>query len=150
MARTEELVKLLQPIVEGLGCVFWGLEFHGQGKRSILRVFIDSESGVTVEDCEKVSRQISAVMDVEDPVRDEYTLEVSSPGWDRPLFTEEQYIAYIGSVIELKLQVPFDGRRKFKGLLKSVEDAEVVIIVDDNEFTFPLEAIDKANVVPQY
>ncbi len=150
MARQDQLIEMLKPIVEGLGYIFWGIEYLAQGRRSLLRVFIDKEDGITVEDCETVSRQISAVMDVEDPISGEYTLEVSSPGWDRPLFEEIHYQAYIGSVIEVRLQAPFNGRRKFKGTLTAVENSEIVMRVDNEEFTFPLEIIDKANVVPQY
>ena len=149
MARKEELNSLLKPVVEGLGYLYWGMEYHSQGRRSMLRIFIDKEEGVTVEDCEIVSRQISAILDVEDPINGVYTLEVSSPGWDRLLFEEDQFLAYIGSMIDVRLHTPFDGRKKFKGLLKSVENSEVVIQVDTEEYTFPLEMIDKANVVPQ-
>ena len=150
MARKEVLEDIIRPVVEGLGYNFWGLEFHAQGKRSMLRVFIDSEQGITVDDCESVSRQTSAVMDVEDPVKGEYTLEISSPGLDRPLFNETQFRAQVGSVVEIKLQIPFEGRRKFKGLLCAVDNEEVTIQLDSEEFTFPLEMVDKANVVPQY
>nr|WP_033416319.1 ribosome maturation factor RimP [Hahella ganghwensis] len=150
LARQDRLIELLRPVVEGLGYLFWGIEYLAQGRRSVLRVFIDKEEGITVEDCEAVSRQVSAVMDVEDPISGEYTLEVSSPGWDRPLFEESHYKAYVGSVIEVRLQTPFNGRRKYKGTLTAVENSEVVMRVDDEEFTFPLEVIDKANIVPQY
>ncbi|WP_041599259.1 ribosome maturation factor RimP [Hahella chejuensis] len=150
LARKDDLYQLLKPVVEGMGCDFWGMDYIAQGKRSLLRIYIDKESGVLVDDCEKVSRQISAILDVEDPIKGEYTLEVSSPGWDRPLFNVEQYKAYIGSIIEVRLQAPFNGRRKFKGLLAAVENDEIVLQVDAEEFIFPVETIDKANVVPQY
>ena len=96
-AKLKQLEDILQPVVEGLGYEFWGIEFRSQGHHSLLRVFIDdAENGIGVDDCEKVSRQISGVMDVEDPIQTEYTLEVSSPGMDRPLFRLEQYEAFVG------------------------------------------------------
>jgi ribosome maturation factor RimP len=150
LERKDLLEELIKPVVSGLGYIYWGLELKGQGKQLMLRVFIDSEEGVNIEDCACVSRQISAVLDVADPLKSGYVLEVSSPGWDRPLFNDSQFIAFLGSVVEIKLQTSFDGRRKFKGLLKSIKNNEITIQVDNEEFTFPLELVDKANVVPQY
>lgn len=146
------LEELIRPVVEGLGFQFWGMEYLSKGKDSILRVFIDtsSDKGIDVEDCAQVSRQVSSILDVEDPIQGEYNLEVSSPGLDRPLFELAQYQSYIGSVIALRLRVPFDGRRKFKGQLVGIEDEDVVIRVDQEEFLLPIDLIDKANVVPQF
>ncbi|UZE97996.1 ribosome maturation factor RimP [Alkalimarinus alittae] len=144
------LDEMIRPVVEGLGFEFWGMEFVSQGKHSVLRVFIDSENGITLENCEVVSRQVSGVMDVEDPIAGEYALEVSSPGMDRPLYTLNQYERYAGHKVSLKLRMPFDGRRKFEGVLKGIEGSDVVIVVEDNEYLFPVDSIDKANVVPQF
>jgi ribosome maturation factor RimP len=140
-------MELLEPAVTVFGLELWGLEFHVGGKRAQLRVYIDSENGVTVDDCAKVSRQISSVLDVEDPIKSEYVLEVSSPGIDRPLYTLEQYRSYIGSLIKLQLRFPFEGRRNFTGQLTGVEGDEVVIVVDNHEYLFPLASVDKAQVV---
>ncbi len=148
--RNAELAELLRPVVEGLGCQLWGLELSSQQHRSVLRVYIEKEAGVTIDDCEKVSRQISAVMDVEDPISSRYTLEVSSPGWDRPLFEEWQFQMYLGGVVDVRLSIPFEGRRRFKGQLTQLEDSEITLVVDGEAFCFPLEAIDRANVVPQF
>ena len=109
------VTELIDTTIQALGVELWGVELLQQGKYSLLRIYIEREEGVTIEDCEKVSRQISALLDVEDPIAGEYTLEVSSPGMDRPLFTIEQYSQFIGSEVELKLRRPLDGRRKFKG-----------------------------------
>lgn len=147
--REEKIQALLQPTVEALGFELWGMEHLSQGRHSLLRLYIDAESGVTVDDCAEVSRQVSGVMDVEDPISGEYTLEVSSPGVDRLLFKLEQYLGYVGEWIELRLRVPFDGRRKFKGTLKGIEGEEVVIQVDNDEFLLPLSAIDRAQVKPR-
>lgn len=150
MARTEDLELLITPIVEELGCVLWGLEFSMQGRRSVLRLFIDAAEGVTLEDCERVSRQVSAVMDVEDPIASAYTLEVSSPGMDRPLFRLEQYRLYIGHPIAVRLRAPYQGRRRFQGWLTGIEEGDIVLRVDDIEYLLPYEGIDKAHVVPVF
>lgn len=146
------LIELIRPVVEGLGYHFWGMEYLSQGKDSVLRIFIEnpSENGTDVEDCAKVSRQVSSILDVEDPITGEYNLEVSSPGLDRPLFELEQYKEYIGALVALRLRVPFDGRRKFKGQLTGVEGEDIVLRVDQEEYLLPIDLIDKANIVPEF
>jgi len=150
MARESQLNEMIAPVVESMGFVFWGLEFISQGKHSTLRVFIDHADGINVDHCAQVSRQISSVLDVEDPISQVYNLEVSSPGMDRPLFTLEQYASLAGHIIDVRLRMAFDGRRKFKGQLIGVEQEDIVIHVDDNEYLLPIELIEKANVVPQF
>jgi len=147
--RDEKLQALLEPTVEAMGFELWGMEHLSQGRHSLLRLYIDSENGVTADDCAEVSRQVSGVMDVEDPISGEYTLEVSSPGIDRLLFRLDQYLAYVGEWIELRLRVPFEGRRKFNGTLKGIEGEDVIIQVDNHEFLLPHGAIDKAQVKPR-
>lgn len=174
-AKTKLLDELIRPVVEGLGFECWGIEFVSQGKRSMLRVYIESadaksagaasvdedvlsddddrpekQGGVELADCEKVSRQLSGVLDVEDPIANDYTLEVSSPGLDRPLYTLEHFKRFVGSLVELRLRMAFEGRRKYKGILAGVEGNDVVIKVDQEEYLFPLEGIEKTNVVPQF
>jgi len=151
-AKYTILEELIRPVVEGLGFQFWGMEYLSQGKDSVLRIFIETEAekGIDVEDCAQVSRQVSSILDVEDPITGEYNLEVSSPGLDRPLFELAQYQAYVGAIIALRLRVPFDGRRKFKGQLVGIENDEVVIRVDQEEYILPIDLIEKANVVPQF
>lgn len=150
-AKLNTLEEILRPVVEGLGYEYWGVEFRSQGRHSLLRLYIDDqESGISVEDCEKVSRQVSGVMDVEDPIQNEYTLEVSSPGMDRPLFTLEQFTAWAGYQVSIRLRMAFEGRRKFQGILKGTEDGDVVVVVDDHEYLLPFESIDKANIVPVF
>ena len=150
MSRAADLENLLAPVVAAQGCELWGLEFSIHGRHSLLRVYIDSPVGVTLEDCERISRQISAVMDVEDPITSAYTLEVSSPGLDRQLYTPAQFTRYIGHRIAVRLRAPYQGRRRFNGLLNGLEDGDLVIQVDDTEYLLPLESIDKANVVPVF
>ena len=150
MAKEQQLQVILAPAVTALGYEFWGLEYLTHGRQAVLRVFIDSPNGIGVEDCAKVSRQLSAVLDVEDPITIEYTLEVSSPGMDRPLFTLEQYQRYVGENVKIRLRSPFEGRRNFSGRLVGVEAEEVVMVVEDHEYLLPIELIDKAELVPQF
>lgn len=149
-AKHLELEALLEPAINALGCELWGLEYLTQATRATLRIYIDKAEGIGVEDCEAVSRQVSAILDVEDPIRAEYTLEVSSPGMDRPLYTLAHYAAFAGAEIKLRLRVAFEGRRKFSGLLKGVEEDEVVLEVDGEEYVLPFELIEKCNVVPKF
>jgi ribosome maturation factor RimP len=146
--KDRQIRDLLQPTVEALGFELWGVEYLSQGRHSVLRVYIDAENGITVEDCAKVSAQVSGVLDVEDPITGEYTLEVSSPGMDRLLFELEQFPAYVGEIVELRLRSAFEGRRKFKGVLNGVEGEDVVVQVDDHEYLLPYSAIEKARIQP--
>jgi len=151
MAAVDSTLKaLLQPVVEALDCVLWGLQLESGGKRKLLRIYIDREEGIGVEDCERVSRQSGAVLDVEDAISGEYILEVSSPGMDRPLYELAQYERYIGEDVSLRLRFAYDGRRNFKGRLVGVDGDEIVLVVADTEYLFPVEGIDKANVVPRF
>ncbi|MBB3059620.1 MULTISPECIES: ribosome maturation factor RimP [Microbulbifer] len=149
--KRERLEQLLAPVVESLGCELWGIEYQTHGRNALLRIYIDSERGIAVEDCEKVSRQVSAVLDVEDPISGKYTLEVSSPGLDRPLYKLDHYQRFAGSRIEVRLRMPLDGQRKWRGLLVGVEGEEVVLRVDsENEYLLPIDSIERANVIPQF
>ena len=151
MAAVDSTLKaLLQPVVEALGCELWGLQLESGGKRKLLRIYIDREEGISVEDCERVSRQSGAVLDVEDAISGEYILEVSSPGMDRPLYELGQYERFIGEDVSLRLRFAYDGRRNFKGRLVGVDGDEIVLVVADTEYLFPVEGIDKANVVPRF
>jgi ribosome maturation factor RimP len=142
------LVDLVAPVAKALGFELWGVEYLSHTKQAVVRIYIDHPDGINVDDCAKVSRQVSSVFDVEDPIMGEYTLEVSSPGMDRPLFRLEQYPLYIGEQVKIKLRSPFDGRRNFAGRLSAVEGDEVVVAVEDNEYLLPFELIDKASIIP--
>lgn len=149
-AKLKLLQEMLKPIVESLGCELWGIDHISQGKHSTLRIYIEREEGVTVDDCAAVSHQISGILDVEDPISGVYTLEVSSPGMDRPLFTLEQFGAFAGSKVQIRLRVPFDGRRNFKGILNGIEGEDILLVVDDEEFLLPIDLIDRAQIIPQF
>ena len=147
--KEQQLCDMLEPTIEALGFDLWGVEYLSQGRHSLVRIYIDAEQGITVENCAAVSSQVGSVFDVEDPITGEYTLEVSSPGMDRLLFKLEQYQGYVGELVELRLRSAFEGRRKFKGILKGIEGEDVVVHVDDHEYLLPYSAIEKARVQPR-
>ncbi|WP_114909064.1 ribosome maturation factor RimP [Haemophilus haemolyticus] len=151
MATLEQnLQQMLQGAVEDLGCELWGIECQRAGRFMTVRLFIDKEGGVTVDDCADVSRQVSAILDVEDPIADKYNLEVSSPGLDRPLFTLPQFERYIGQDIAVHLRIPVIERRKWQGKLARIENDMVTLIVDGQEQVLVFGNIQKANVVAKF
>lgn len=144
------LHALIEPVVTSMGFELWGIDHLAQGKQSRLVIYIEHEAGVSIDDCADISRQISAVMDVEDPIPGVYQLEVSSPGMARPLYTLDHFTRFTGHQVSLKLRMPFDGRRKFKGLLAGIEEDEILLHVDGEEYCFPVEGIEQAQVIPQF
>jgi ribosome maturation factor RimP len=144
----ETLNALIEPVVIGLGYQLWGIEKLQQGRQVVLKIYIESADGINVDDCARVSRQVSAILDVEDPIPGEYMLEVSSPGVERRLFKPEHFNVCKGEKVQITLRQAFDGRRKFKGLLCGLEDEEVVIRVDDaQEIVLPMDSIERARVL---
>jgi len=150
MAKVDKLSEMLLPAVEALGFEFIGLEYIGQGKHSILRVYIDHENGINVDDCASVSHQVSGILEVEDPITSQYNLEVSSPGMERPLFTLEHFVQQIGKVVSIRCHVGVDGRRKFKGELVVIKDDLLTVIVDGQDYNIDFQDIDKANLVVEF
>lgn len=150
MARQEALEAMIRPAVEAVGYEMLGVEFISAGKHSILRVYIDSPQGITVEDCARASHQISGILDVEDPIPGEYRLEVSSPGVDRPLFTAAHFAQFVGQEAKVKLQTAIDGRRNFKGRIVAVKNEVIVLEVDGVEIEFDIHMVERANLVPTW
>lgn len=146
---SEKLQRPIEAAVRGLGYELVGVEHLPQGRHTLVRVYIDTAEGITVDDCERVSRQVSGVLDVEDPIRGHYTLEVSSPGLDRPLFTAEHFVRYAGRKAKLRTSLPLAGRRNFTGLLQGMQDNEVVLLQDGEEVRIGLDNIDQARLVPE-
>jgi ribosome maturation factor RimP len=144
-----ELRKLIEPAVTALGYELVGVEFV-PGKSGLLRVYIDSADGISVDDCQAVSHQVSGILDVEDPIRGQYSLEVSSPGLDRPLYQARDFDRFAGSEVSLRLLAPLNGRRKFKGVLDGLRDGQVVVKLKDEELVVALDEIDQARLVPDY
>lgn len=150
MATAAQLQTLFEPAINALGFELWGIELMLGANPRMVRIFIESEQGITVDDCAAVSRQVGATLDVEDTIPGEYRLEVSSPGMDRPLFTLEQYEQHIGFELKLKLIRAFEGRKNFRGLLSRVEGDEIVVQVDDEEYFLPVEWVERARIVPNF
>lgn len=143
------ITSLVAPLLESLGLELWGLEYSPTSGRSLLRVYINvADRHVGIEDCERASREISAAMDVHDPISGEYTLEVSSPGIDRPLYTPAQFALYIGQQVKLSLRLPQGGRRRFLGVIKAVDTQSVTLQVDDQTLSVAFTNVEKARVVP--
>ncbi|MDF1822864.1 MAG: ribosome maturation factor RimP [Alcanivoracaceae bacterium] len=147
--RTEDIKALLKPVIEGMGYEFWGLEYL-QGRGAVLRIFIDSDNGIDVDDCADVSHQVSGVLDVEDPIPGEYNLEVSSPGMDRPLFEREQWSRYIGEKAQVRLLAAINGKRRFTAEIVAVEDEHLVLSVDGEPLEVPFTQVDRANLVATF
>lgn len=143
----EKIEQLLKPLIEEMGYELWGCEYLAQGKHSVLRLYIDQSEGIDVDDCQKVSHEVSAILDVEDPITSHYSLEVSSPGIPRPIFNYEQYQRYIGNAVQIKLYQPFEGRRKYVGTIVSADETTLVLHVDDAAKHFAVSNIVKANLV---
>ena len=153
------LADIIAPAVHALNYELWGCELIHQQKHDILRVFVECHDGnsVNLADCAQLSRQVSAVLDVEDPIRRQYVLEISSPGFDRPLYTLAQYQRYIGQKIKLRLKVPRGDRRHFSGELLVVDEHEIRIKTEPKEgslqeepWTFRFDEIEKANLQPSF
>ena len=146
-----ELETLVAPAVAALGYELWGCEFASAGKnRRLLRVYIDRAQGVNVDDCAKISRQISAILDVEDPIAGAYLLEVSSPGLERPLFTLAQCRRYLGSKIRVRLRTAVEGQRNFTGTLQSVSEERVILQLDaESSLELDWRNVEKAHLVAE-
>ena len=150
MNDTEDTLRdTLAAAVVSLGYEFVGYTLHRQGRGSVLCIYIDSDNGITLDDCSKVSRQVSAMLDVEELIRGQYTLEVSSPGIDRPLFELKHYQKYIGCQVKIKLYAAINQRRQYKGILQRVEGENIHILVDNSikEVVLPFSSIEKANLI---
>ena len=149
--RNVELTQLLAPVVADLGLECLGVEYSPSHGNSLVRVYIDvADRAVTVEDCEAASRQISATLDVNDPIQGRYTLEVSSPGLDRPLFTPEQFARFVGQKAKLETNLPIDGRRRFNGAIRSVEGDTIVMEQDGIDVRIAHDNVHKAKLVPDF
>ena len=144
------LSQLIEPVIQDLGFALWGVEYLPQKNSAILRVFIDHENGVNVSDCAQCSREISGVLEVEDPINGAYVLEVSSPGMDRVLFNTKQFSQYIGEYVLVKLAQPVLGARNIKGTIQSVSEEEIVVANEVMEYGFEMANVMKARLKPTF
>lgn len=149
-SKERQLERLFGPTIEALGCRIWGVELVSQGKHALLRIYIDRSNGVSIDDCERVSKQVSALLDVEDPIGSSYTLEVSSPGLDRLLFKPEHYAQSVGERVDLRLGLPEQGRRRVIGEMTRYTGDEVTVDVDGTPFVVHLANVQRARIVPTF
>ena len=146
------MMRLLEPPIEALGFELVDLELAQAGRGGLLRIFIDRpkpDASVTVEDCAAVSHAVSELLEIEDPIKGNYTLEVSSPGFDRILRKREHFERFMGERIAAELKLPINGRRRFVGKLESMTDDSIVVNVDGQPHSLPLERIQKARLRPE-
>lgn len=159
--KATEIARLLAPTIASLGVELLGAEYLPSPGGAVLRLYIDVPAdsamvadgvprSVTIEECEAVSREVSAQLDVEDPISSNYTLEVSSPGIDRPLFSLDQFRRFIGESAKVTLRLPQDGRRRLQGKIAAIDGDAITFIVDGKEFTAPFDNIDKARLIPDW
>jgi ribosome maturation factor RimP len=145
--KQTKIEQLIEPLIIELGYELWGCEYLASGKHSILRIFIDREQGITLDDCELVSHQVSTLLDVEEPISSNYSLEISSPGLERILFKPTQYSRYLGEKVFIKLSRPYESRRKLKGLLKRVDEDYIVVTSEEGEYKILFSDIIRANLI---
>jgi ribosome maturation factor RimP len=144
----EKLNKLTLPIVESNGFELYHLEYVKESGQNIFRVYIDSDNGISLDNCVKVSKAISEILDAEDPISEEYNLEVSSPGVFRALYTEEHFNKYIDNQVLVNLKGLIDGKKKYDGILKSFDEENLVLSVASNDVTIPRSKISAVNLNP--
>lgn len=149
--HANDLGSLVDSVVNGLGYEVVDVEFRPHPKNGLLRVYIDKPGGIVLDDCEAVSRQLSAMLDVEDPIPGHYRLEVSSPGLDRPLRKAEDFARFAGEMVKIRMSMPnADGQRNFAGKLLGMKDQDVMIEVDGEVCHLPLGGIERARIDPQF
>ena len=149
---SDKIAELITPVLTDMGYELVGVEYVASGKHSILRIYIDIDTGIGIEDCEKVSRQLSAIFDVEDPISTQYNLEVSSPGIERPLFNKAHYHRFLGHDIKLRTHRAIDGQRKFRGTIGSVSDQNntIELVTELGPVTIDIDLIEKANLIAEF
>lgn len=145
---SDRVCKLIEPIVTSMGYEPVGIEFDARVR--VLRIYIDKPEGITVDDCSDVSYQVSGVLDVEDPIPGNYHLEVSSPGLDRPLTKKEHFARFAGETVRLHTRTVLNGRRHFKGLLRGLENEQVLLEAEGETFAIPFESVESARLAPEF
>lgn len=144
----DTLAALLAPVVEALGYELWELEYSAGRGNGMLRLYIDAAAGITLDDCERVSRAVSERLDAADPIPGQYTLEVSSPGLERPLRSAAHFARFVGEAVSVETVQPVEGRRRFRGRLAAAGAETVELEVDGRRWTLPLGGIRRAHLAP--
>ena len=147
MAISDQIEELVEKPIESLGYELVGVEYIKNGRDTVLRIYIDSQQGISIEDCERVSHQVSGILEVEDPISTAYSLEISSPGFDRPLFKERDFVRFVENEVKISMKIPVQGRRNFRGVLQGFEDGNILIEVDNEVYELPLNKLAKARLV---
>ena len=147
MAVSDQIEQLVEAPIESLGYMLVGIEYIKYGPDTVLRIYIDSDQGISIEDCERVSHQVNGILEVEDPISSAYSLEVSSPGFDRPLFKQRDFERFVGVEAKIAMKLPIQGRRNFKGILHGFSEGNILIEVDGEIYDLPLTKVSKARLV---
>ncbi len=150
MSRVNTIEDILEPAIKAMGFELVACELSQHRHGGVLRVFVDGQNGITLDDCAAISRQISVVLDVEDPIAGRYNLEVSSPGLDRPLTRLEHYMRYIGRRAKLRFRIPRDGQRNFAGIIVAVKDSVILLELEKSKLEVPFSDIEKANLIADF
>ena len=148
--QNQKLHDLLHPEITAMGFELLGIELSNSGSVSFLRIYIDKSEVINIDDCVLVSQQLTGLLDVNNQIKGKYNLEVSSPGLDRPLFTDEQLKKHIGQIVMIKLHEKYKGKRRIIGEIEAVEDLEIVIKCNESKENIPLDLINKANLVAKF
>ena len=148
--QNQKLHDLLDPEITAMGFELLGIELSNSDSVSFLRIYIDKSEGINIDDCVLVSQQLTGLLDVNNPIKGKYNLEVSSPGLDRPLFTDEQLKKHIGQIVMIKLHEKYKGKRRIIGEIETVEDLEIAIKCNKSKENIPLDLINKANLVAKF
>ena len=147
MSVSDQIEQLVEGPIVSLGYVLVGIEYVKNGQNTVLRIYIDSDQGISIEDCERVSHQVNGILEVGDPISSAYSLEVSSPGFDRPLFKQKDFERFVGVQAKVVMKLPIQGRRNFKGLLDGFSEGNILIEVDGEVYELPLTKMSKARLV---
>ncbi|MCL4141618.1 UNVERIFIED_CONTAM: hypothetical protein GTU68_051747 [Idotea baltica] len=147
MAVSDQIEALVETPIESLGYMLVGVEYIKNGQETVLRIYIDSDQGISIEDCERVSHQVNGILEVEDPISSAYSLEVSSPGFDRPLFKQRDFERFVGAQAKITMKLPIQGRRNFKGLLHGFNEGNILIEVDGEVYDLPITKLAKARLI---
>jgi len=143
----KDVSLLIEPILDEMEIELVDVEYLSEGGRWILRIYVDREGGITLDDCVRVTREIEDLIEVKDFFRQPYVLEVSSPGLNRPLKKEKDFVQAVGKDVKIRMAHPIDGRRNFQGKLESLEDGVLSVTVNSDRFLLPFGKVEKANLV---
>jgi len=147
---TERVTALVEPVIEEMGFELVDVEFLTDRGRRVLRIYVDTEGGITLDQCVDVSREVGTLIDLEDVVPEQYVLEVSSPGLDRPLKKEKDFLGAVGRKVKVKMKNPVENRRNFTGILKSFDNGFMTLQVDNQKVNLPVKAVDRARIVYEF